>query len=239
MVAKYYGNALYHSGVAGMKWGYADGSRVAGKRTAQSALDDAVKKKDYNAVQNQVNELAKAGHTPEQIQAMLHQSMGVGSSGSGNSKLDVAVKNKDYAAVQEEVNRLAKEGKSPEEIEKMLHQSMGKKDSKSKKKSNDDIANDVIRGKYGNGKERRAALEKAGYKYEDVQKIVNEKMKKSKSSSKKSDKKDDKDKKSEEEKKKRAVYKGGSANKNLMKSEAEKSKDDNRYAIRSRLKNGL
>lgn len=45
------------------------------------------------------------------------------------------------------------------------------------KKSNEEIANEVIEGKWGNGDERKKKLEAAGYDYSAVQKIVNEKMK--------------------------------------------------------------
>ena len=39
------------------------------------------------------------------------------------------------------------------------------------------VAKDVINGKYGNGKERIDKLTKAGYNYEEVQKIVNSLLK--------------------------------------------------------------
>lgn len=245
MVMKYYGKELYHYGTAGMKWGYADGSRVAGKRTAQETIADAYKKKDFASVQDQVNKMAQAGKSPEEIQSMLNA---VRNPSDIRAQLDNAVKQKDYASVQNYVNKLAQEGKSPEEIEKMLHESMGVKDKKSSKskgkQSADDIAKDVIKGKYGNGEDRRKALEKAGYSYDEIQRLVNSKLKGASSAAGKSKKKEDskskKDsKKEDEEKKKRAVYKGGSANKNLMKSESEKSRESNRYAVRSRLKNGI
>lgn len=44
------------------------------------------------------------------------------------------------------------------------------------KKSNEEIANLVIRGDYGNGDERKKKLEAEGYNYNDIQKIVNEKL---------------------------------------------------------------
>lgn len=42
------------------------------------------------------------------------------------------------------------------------------------KKSNDEIAKEVVAGKWGNGDERKKKLEAAGYDYNAVQKIVNE-----------------------------------------------------------------
>lgn len=46
------------------------------------------------------------------------------------------------------------------------------------KKSNEEIADEVIAGKWGNTPERRARLEAAGYNYNAIQAIVNEKLKK-------------------------------------------------------------
>lgn len=41
------------------------------------------------------------------------------------------------------------------------------------KKSNAEIAKEVIKGKWGNGSARKKKLEKAGYNYSEIQKIVN------------------------------------------------------------------
>jgi len=52
---------------------------------------------------------------------------------------------------------------------------LGKKTTVSKK-SNEQIANEVIAGKWGNGQERKTKLANAGYNYNVVQKIVNQKL---------------------------------------------------------------
>ena len=49
-------------------------------------------------------------------------------------------------------------------------------ENKPTKKSIDELAKEVIRGKWGNGRDRREALEKAGYDYNKVQSRVNELM---------------------------------------------------------------
>lgn len=64
----------------------------------------------------------------------------------------------DYEAVQNRVNEIL----------------LGKSSSSSSKKSIDQVARDVIAGKYGNGNTRKKKLEAAGYNYEAVQKRVNE-----------------------------------------------------------------
>lgn len=45
------------------------------------------------------------------------------------------------------------------------------------KKSNETIANEVLEGKWGNGVDRKNELKKAGYDYNVIQKIVNQKLK--------------------------------------------------------------
>ena len=44
------------------------------------------------------------------------------------------------------------------------------------KKSNEEIADEVIKGLWGNGQERKERLAKAGYDAAAIQKIVNEKL---------------------------------------------------------------
>ena len=47
----------------------------------------------------------------------------------------------------------------------------------SSRKSNEEIAREVIAGKWGNGYERKTRLKKAGYDYTAIQSIVNRLMK--------------------------------------------------------------
>ena len=56
----------------------------------------------------------------------------------------------------------------------------------SNKKSNEEIAREVIAGKWGNGESRKKKLSEAGYNYSEVQNIVNNLLKPSKPSNKKS-----------------------------------------------------
>ena len=44
------------------------------------------------------------------------------------------------------------------------------------RKTNEEIALEVIRGDWGNGDERKRRLAEAGYDYTSVQKIVNDKL---------------------------------------------------------------
>jgi len=130
-----YGESFAHSGVQGMKWGYSDGQRVAGKRTAADELAEAVKNKDYATVQDRVNKLHQDGYSPYAIQAIVN-------------------------------------GMDPDEAIKKF----GEPKTDSEHKSDEDIATDVIKGKYGNGEDRKKALEAAGYDYKTVQSIVNQRL---------------------------------------------------------------
>ena len=44
------------------------------------------------------------------------------------------------------------------------------------KKSNEELANEVLEGKWGNGEERKKRLTDAGYNYQEVQNLVNKKL---------------------------------------------------------------
>lgn len=71
---------------------------------------------------------------------------------------------------------LKKAGYDPAVIQAIVNQKLGKSSGGSSKKSNDAIANEVIAGKWGNGAARKSALEKAGYNYNTIQNIVNQKL---------------------------------------------------------------
>ena len=64
----------------------------------------------------------------------------------------------DYNAVQAEVNKLVKVATTT---------------TAPKKKSNEEIAKEVLQGKWGNGADRKKKLKAAGYDYNAIQKIVN------------------------------------------------------------------
>ena len=57
-----------------------------------------------------------------------------------------------------------------------IKQTSGTVSVETPKKSIDELAKEVIRGEWGNGRDRREALEKAGYDYNEVQSRVNELM---------------------------------------------------------------
>ena len=82
-------------------------------------------------------------------------------------------------------NRLTKAGYDYDAVQNRVNEMLGKA-SKPSKKSVDEIAREVIAGKWGNGQDRKNRLTKAGYDYNAVQKRVNEMLGKLPQPSKKS-----------------------------------------------------
>ena len=77
--------------------------------------------------------------------------------GNGTARKEALTKaGYDYNAIQKEVKKLLYSNKKPA------------------KKTIDEVAKEVILGKWGNGEARKKALTKAGYDYNAVQKRVNE-----------------------------------------------------------------
>lgn len=77
---------------------------------------------------------------------------------------------------QERFNKLAKAGYNGSEVQAKVNELLGVKTAtKINKKSNEELANEVIQGKWGNGVDRKNRLTKAGYDYNAVQRIVNNK----------------------------------------------------------------
>lgn len=87
-----------------------------------------------------------------------------------------------------EVNATTCPGKNYplEEMKNLLNKQENTVSQPENKKSNEEIADEVIAGKWGNGQERKDRLASAGYDYSVVQKIVNEKLSGNTSSNKKS-----------------------------------------------------
>lgn len=76
--------------------------------------------------------------------------------------------------------RLKAAGYDPEVIQNLVNKGVGKNvlppAASSNRKSNSQIADEVIAGKWGNGPERRRRLAKAGYNPTTIQNLVNQKL---------------------------------------------------------------
>lgn len=81
--------------------------------------------------------------------------------GSGQDRKDrLAASGYDYNAIQSIVNAKLQPQQAPQPA----------------KKSNDEIANEVIKGQWGSGEDRKNKLASAGYDYNTIQSIVNSKL---------------------------------------------------------------
>lgn len=97
------------------------------------------------------------------------------------------VMNGKYGNGADRVERLKKEGYDASSIQKLVNEQSKSSSTKSETKSSSDkkvqvddrtkqLVEQVIRGKFGNGKDRVSALTKAGHDYEKIQSLVNEKL---------------------------------------------------------------
>lgn len=77
----------------------------------------------------------------------------------------------------ERKSKLTNAGYNYTEIQNLVNKAMGYSTTKPKK-TNKEIAQEVIKGLWGNGAERKARLEQAGYNYNSIQTIVNGLVKK-------------------------------------------------------------
>ena len=65
---------------------------------------------------------------------------------------------------------MKKAGYDPNKVQAEVNRQLG---ASTPKKSNEQIAREVIEGKWGNGADRKKRLEKAGYNYNTIQSLVN------------------------------------------------------------------
>lgn len=116
---------------------------------------------DYDAVQKIVNSIMSGNTSSNTINkktiAEIAKEVIRGKWGNGATRKEELTKaGYDYDAVQNKVNELLYNSKKPP------------------KKTIDEVAREVIIGKWGNGEDRKKALTEAGYDYKAVQKRVNE-----------------------------------------------------------------
>lgn len=107
--------------------------------------------------------VARYGSTPKYVSSYgMWQSSSSGRINGYNGNLDTNVAYKDYPSIMKS-NGLNGYGKSTSQSTPVA-------------KSNDEIANEVIAGAWGNGDDRKNRLTNAGYNYDIIQGIVNQKL---------------------------------------------------------------
>ena len=120
---------------------------------------------DFSAIQSIVNEkmTGKATESKSSLKSVdeIAQEVIAGKWGNG----------------QDRFNKLAAAGYDGNAVQNRVNEILGVKNTTSSQKSNEEIANEVIQGKWGNGADRKANLQAAGYDYNAIQAIVNKKLK--------------------------------------------------------------
>ena len=119
---------------------------------------------DYSAIQKIVNEKL-LGSTPTEKPK------------KSNEELAQEVIRGNWGNGEVRKKRLTDAGYNFSEIQTIVNNKLGVNSSGSNKKSNDELVDEVIRGDWGNGEERKNKLTGAGYDYDTIQKIVNDKLK--------------------------------------------------------------
>lgn len=126
--------------------------------------------------------LQNAGYDYATIQSIVNQKLtGKTSNATSNTKsidtiVDEVIAGK-WGNGSDRKARLENAGYNYNEIQTAVNNKLSGKSTTSNKKSNETIANEVIQGKWGNGTDRKNRLTVAGYDYNAIQKIVNQKLK--------------------------------------------------------------
>ena len=119
---------------------------------------------------------SRLGDLAEKVTAQLGGSTPVSTPDLPKKSIDEIAKeviNGKWGNGEDRKNRLEKAGYNYSEVQSTVNNKLSGNGTTPSKKSVDEIAKEVIQGKWGNGTDRKNRLEKAGYKYNEVQKKVN------------------------------------------------------------------
>lgn len=128
--------------------------------------------------QDRFNKLAAAGYDGNAIQNRVNEILGAKTTTSNkksNEEIANEVINGKWGNGADRKNKLTAAGYNYNEVQEKVNQLLGAKTSSSRK-TNEEIANEVIKGLWGNGTERKNKLSAAGYDYNAIQSIVNKKL---------------------------------------------------------------
>ena len=146
-------------------------NKIRSNKIAGYTVDQDYSYKDYPSIMKQLglNGYSKEGGTPTPIpQPTPIKSV------DEIAKEVIAGK---WGNGQDRINALTKAGYDCNAIQNRVNEILGT-GSAATKKSNNEIANEVIAGQWGNGQDRKNRLETAGYNYSEIQAIVNQKISK-------------------------------------------------------------
>ena len=126
--------------------------------------------------------LQNAGYNYSEIQAIVNQKLTgkISNTTTSNKKsIDTIVAEViagKWGNGEDSKTRLQNAGYNYNEVQAAVNNKLSGKSTSSNKKSNETIANEVIKGLWGNGTDRKNRLTAAGYDYNAIQKIVNQKL---------------------------------------------------------------
>ena len=157
-------------------------STSSNKKSNEGIADEVIAGKWGNG-DDRKNKLAAAGYDYSAIQSIVNQKL------TGKTSNTTTSNKKSIDAIADEViagkwgngnnrkTRLENAGYNYSEVQAAVNNKLSGKSTTSSKKSNETIANEVIKGLWGNGTDRKNKLTAAGYDYNAIQKIVNQKLK--------------------------------------------------------------
>lgn len=126
--------------------------------------------------------LAVAGYDAGAIQALVNQKLGGGSKPApaparpSNEVIADQVIAGAWGNGPDRQNRLKNAGYDPGAVQAIVNRKLGAKAASPSRKSNDQVANEVLAGAWGNNPERKQRILAAGYDYNAIQAIVNRKL---------------------------------------------------------------
>lgn len=145
-----------------------------------NTIADEVIAGNWGNGEDRKNRLTQAGYNYSEVQALVNQKLTGESTSSNTKSIDVIVDEViagKWGNGSDRKAKLENAGYNYNEIQTAVNNKLSGKTTTSSKKSNETIANEVIAGKWGNGTDRKNKLTAAGYDYNAIQKIVNQKLK--------------------------------------------------------------
>lgn len=133
---------------------------------------------EWSSGQDRINKLTNAGYNAQEVQNRVNTILGASAAPvkptlKPTDTIAKEVINGDWGSGQDRFNRLANAGYNAQQVQNRVNELLGAT-SKPQLKSIDTVAREVLAGQWGNGADRKARLEKAGYNYNQVQSRVNQ-----------------------------------------------------------------
>jgi hypothetical protein len=130
---------------------------------------------EFGNGQDRVNAVTAAGYNYNTIQGIVNGMVGTAPTPARKSNEEVAAEVRIglWGNGDERVNRLRAAGYDYNVVQGIVNATVSTRPAPARK-SNEQVAGEVLRGEWGNGDDRRNKLQAAGYDYNAVQAIVNQ-----------------------------------------------------------------